>query len=270
MIVSWKKTTVNNLMMISLLFTLFTSLVFFSVSTIPAGGDMTACRAIAAMNQFLFLATFTWTNALAIDITYTIYSFGSKSKAKLRYIGYLLYALGLPLLLTLITFGLHEEQANLNLSRTVYRENYLCFLNDSTVIYSLFLAPMYFLIFINIILCIACILRVTRKIEIASNDKDRTKKNVITCIKLSTCLGLGWVLLYVSLVFEEVWPIVLAFIELQGVFIVTANMIGWDCIKKIKSATERSATSRPTASTELRTVNSAQPSPAILKKQLKH
>ena len=261
MLVSWKETTTSQLMMISLLITLGLSLVVFFLSVIMAGEDRTACWVIAAVNQFLFLATFTWTNSLAIDVTYTIFSFVSNSMSKARFVAYFFYSFGFPLLLTLITFLLHEVQEDLELSRTVYRENYLCFLNDGTIIYWLFLAPICVLVFVNIVLCIVCMVRVTRKLEIASNDRDRAKKNAITCIKLSVCLGLGWILLYVSLVVEEFWPVVLKFIELQGVLVVTANIIGWDCVKKITtlaqstfaSATRTENTGQSTGSEPART-----------------
>lgn len=256
-------------MMLSLLVTQFISLTLFAIASVPAGKDGHACIVLASLDQLFFLATLTWTNAIAIDITYSIHKLALQSNSKKRFVAYLCYSFGVPLLLTLIPPVLHVEHEKVSLERPVYRNQYLCFLDDAVVIYSLFLAPVCILISLNVILCVACLLRVTRGVDISSNDKDRTKKNIITCIKLSVCLGIGWIFLFPALIFDGLWPVVLVFVELQGVLLVTANLIGWDCIRKLRSksqsflSTPRIAGVRSAHSTELASLQSAKPLPAV-------
>lgn len=232
-----KKKHLPQLMHISLLTTLFASLVCYCFATVSAGKGLIGCQVVAAMYQFFFLSTMCWTNALAITVTHTIYSFTTSRGSRKGYIGYTLYALGLPLFITLVTYGLavEEDNPNLNLQSTVYRDNNFCFLRNSIVLYALFLGPIYLIIIVNFILCVACMIRVSHSYKIGSNDKDRKKKNIITCIKLSTCLGLGWSLLFFTQAFPKLRPALGVFVEVQGLLIVSAEFLRWKCVSRIQS-----------------------------------
>ena len=68
-----------------------------------------------------------------------------------------------------------------------------------------------------------------------SPNRCRVKKNILTCLKVSIFLGLGWVLVFPALYFKEVWPIMQVVIELQGFFIVIAQHISWKCVQTVRS-----------------------------------
>lgn len=255
-----KKKNIAVLIQLSLLFTLFGSLLCYSLATIPAGKNNIGCQLLAAMYQFLFLSSMFWVNTLAISIIRTLFSLKSVSSASKRiYIFYSVYAFGVPLIITLITYVLSQEQENIDsFTRPVYREKFICFLQESIVIYALFLAPVYLLIAVNVVLCIACMVIVNRSAVMGSNDKARAKKNAVTCIKLCISLGLGWSLLFVYLVVPGIWPVMQVFVELQGLLIVLSYIITWKCVCGIRTSVSEHYSSKEAQSkaTELTSIHS--------------
>ena len=233
MITGWKTMKTPELMMLSLLISLFGVLITFSVANLPSG---IGCRVLAAMQQFLFLSSLFWSSAIGINITHSIFTIRSVSTTRKKYFFYCIYSLGVPLLLVLITYGLsvaHQDNPDFK----VYRETF-CFLQQSEVIYGLFLVPIYLLVGSNLILCILCMVRVQRSMSIASNDKDRWKKNVITCIKLSITFGISWLLLFIFTASPDTVELEImmqVFIEIQGVLVVFANVLSWKCLNKVQT-----------------------------------
>lgn len=236
MFVHWKDIRLADSMMISSLIALLGSLLCYCLATVPAGSNPIGCRAVAALYQFFFLSTLAWTNARAIDVTHTVYHFTLAAKSKKNCMCHALYAIGLPLILTIITYILSEKEESIAaFNRHVYREKYICFLNEVIVIYSLFLGPTYLIILVNIALCIAVMVRVTTSLSIGSSDKHRAKRNAISCIKLSLCFGSGWILLFGAISIPTLWPVLQVFVEMQGVLVVSANVVNWGCIRKCSS-----------------------------------
>lgn len=231
-----KTIALPELLHLSLLITLFFSLLCYCLATVPAGNDLIGCKILAAINQFFFLSFTFWKNSLAISITRTVFIFTNSRTSKKEYTWYAVYALGVPLLLVLITYGLSVEEENIAaFTSPVYRTEFLCFLQESIVLYSLFLSPMYFLITVNIILCIVSMRKIIKTGGLArKNDKTRAYRNAVTCIKLSVSLGLGWPLLLLYVFDTSLWPIAQAFVELQGVFVVLSYLIRWKCLTNIK------------------------------------
>ena len=232
-ITGWKTMKTPELMMLSLLISLFGALITFSVANLPSG---IGCRVLAAMQQFLFLSSLFWSSAIGINITLTIFALRSVSTTRKKYFPYCIYSLGVPLLLVLITYGLsvaHQDNPDFK----VYRKTF-CFLQQSEVLYGLFLVPIYLVVGSNLILCILCMVRVQRSMSIASNDKDRWKKNVITCIKLSITFGISWLLLFIFTASPDTVELEImmqVFIEIQGVLIVFANVLSWKCLNKVQT-----------------------------------
>ena len=230
-----KRMKTPELMMLSLLITLFGALVAFSIANIPTG---LGCRVLTAMIQFLFLSVLFWSSAIGINITYTIYRMRPVSSSFKKYLRCCVYTQGIPLLLVLITFGLSEAYKD-DSDFKVYREGQFCFIQQEEVIYGLFLGPVYFAVLSNISLCVACIIKVQKSMGVAAHDKNRWKKNVITCFKLSATLGVSWIfLLFITAfpyngVLADIFQIV---IELQGVLVVAANVLSWKCFTKAQTS----------------------------------
>lgn len=219
---------------------------------------------MAAIYQYSFLSSMFWTNSLAICLTRTLFSLRSVTLAtKKSYVAYTVYSFGAPLLITLLTLYLSFENTHGELfARPVYRQKYICFLEETIVIYAFFLCPIYAIVTINIALCIAVMVRVTRRGGIASSDKNRVHKKVITCFKLSASLGFGWILFFVYAILPEVWPVMQAFVELQGVFVVSAHMLKWKCVSAMRTRLSVMGSTRGT--TDMTTANSSHKRPVSI------
>ena len=222
-------------LMISLLISLFGALICFAFVTTPSGRDMVGCKVLAALTQFFFLSSLTWSNSMAISIVRKVHTLQRSSKSNTPFILYSLYSFGLPFICTVVTFILSKLQIQA-FTENVYEVEVICFLGETIIIYSLFLAPAYILIITNFIIGITLMVKVSRSGRIgASQDKNRLKKNIITCFKVSACLGFSWAWLFVTTFYEDLFPVMQVFIELQGLLIVVANLLSWKCLNSVKS-----------------------------------
>jgi len=248
-----KKKTLNlpEIMMICLLLSLFMAILCFILITVPAGRDRIGCQALAALVQYFFLASSMWSNAMAFNITKTLYamSLSASRRSKLKF--YVPYAMGCPLacVLVAVTLSRYEIKA---FNHPVYREVLFCFLHEKITLYATFLIPIYAAIAVNVILGVIAIARVAQSGGSTTFDKHRRRKNLITGIKLSLCLGLGWVFLFIATATgKDGWYLYMQiFVELQGVLVVLANLLSWNCIISAKTWTESRLTSSMTNSTE--------------------
>lgn len=261
LIMRWKESSLSNRMTLTLLFPLFGALLCYLLVFIMDTEGIN-CIILASCTQFLFLSTLTWTNAMAINITRVVYSSYLIDKSKRLFKFYALYAFGLPLLLVIVTVTLSVADL---FERPVYQRRGVCFISEPTVIYSLFLGPIYLCITSNIILCVISIIRISRSKITTSNDVDRVKRNIVACIKLSICLGAGWIILFLAYWWDPLWQVVQLFVELQGVLIVVGNIINWKCCQAISKPCRRSSmttdfdlsTRRESTSTILSTITTA-------------
>ena len=221
--------------MIALLSSLFGALLCFAFLFVPAGQDIAGCKAVAALVQFFFLATLTWSNSMAISIIRKLYTLEMTSDSKKQFIFYSLYSFGFPFACTIITFILSTFHIS-TFEDEVYQTESNCFLAEKIVISVLFLVPAYLLIISNFIIGIVVMVRVARSGRIgASQDKNKLKKNAITCFKVSACLGIGWILLLITIYDSSFNTVMQIFIELQGLLIVISNIIGWNCLTTVRS-----------------------------------
>jgi len=153
----------------------------------------------------------------------------------------------------MITYILSVSQ--LSLSKDIYSDAGVCFLGDTTIQLALYLVPIYILIVANCIIGIVVMVKIFHTSTAAlKQDKVRLKKNIITCFKVSICLGLGWILLFAATASNDdlVWLIMQIFIETQGVLIAGANLISWNCVTSIKTWSKSKMTashSKATSST---------------------
>lgn len=222
----------DDLIMISFLGTLLCSLVTFLLAilqVIPAGEDnKTACIVLASILQFLFLSTMCWISALAFKTTRLVYSITLVKKSRKGYWFYALYAFGLPLLFTLLTFGISWIDGI-----KVYRDPPACFLADMSILVGLFLAPIYLSVLANLVLCFASISRIMKTTNLRTSDADRMKRNILAALKLSVLLGAGWVLLFLGFIHPNLWILFQVYFEAQGILITAANFTSWSCVRKL-------------------------------------
>lgn len=237
-------------MMLALLSSLFGALLCFAFVTTPAGGNALACKSLAGLTQFLFLSSLAWSNAMAISIAKSLTSMHIRNDSVKSFILFSLYALGLPLFCTLATLTLSEIKSY-KFYNEVYETDVICFMGDFVTLIVFFLAPAYILILLNFCIGVFVMMKVMRSGDIgAHRDKNRMKKHVITCFKVSACLGLSWIFLLVATFEDSLWPAMQVSVELQGVILVIANSISWKCLSKFKSWTVQSLENK--RKTELR------------------
>ncbi|XP_067949030.1 probable G-protein coupled receptor Mth-like 1 [Watersipora subatra] len=224
-------------MMVVLLSCLFAALSCFAFITTPAGKDLIGCRVLAALTQFFFLASLTWSNSMAISLVKATYSMSLYKISQSAIVIYTLYSFGIPFLCTLITFLLSVIDVK-SFTEGVYETKSICFLREAVVVYSLFLVPAYIIIVANIIAALIVMTRVLRSKQVGfSRDVNRTKKQLITCFKISIFLGVGWILIFIATFVHELWQAMQVFVELQGVFITAFNILDLKCINSIKKRT---------------------------------
>jgi len=234
-----RKLHLPDVMMICLLLLLFMAILCFILITVPVGRNRIGCEALAALVQYFFLASCLWGNAWAFKITKTLYSLSLDHVRLSSLKFYALYAMGCPLVFVLVGVVLSKFKITA-FTHPVYREELICFLHEKITLYVTFLIPMYASIIVNVTLAIISIVRVVRSGDSIAVGKNRKRKNVITVIKLSLCLGVGWVFLFIATATGDAgWYLYMQiFVELQGVLVVLANLLGWNCLTSVKSWTQ--------------------------------
>jgi len=222
--------------MICLLLSLFMAILCFILITVPAGRDRIRCQALAALVQYFFLASSMWSNAMAFNIRKTLYamSLSASRRSKLKF--YVPYAMGCPLVCVLVAVTLSRCEIKA-FDHPVHREVFVCFLHEKITLYATFL--IYAAIAVYVILGVIAIARGAQSGGLTTFDKHRRQKNVITGIKLSLCLGLGWAFLFIAKITEDIdwYTYMQIFVELQGVLVVLANLLSWNCIISAKTWT---------------------------------
>ncbi|XP_067948532.1 uncharacterized protein [Watersipora subatra] len=236
-------------MMIALLISLFGALLCFSFIKTPAATDPFSCRVVAALNQFFFLASHTWSNSIAISVLKSIRTVSLHKQSKSQLPLYALYSFGFPFICVLTTYFLSISGIR-TFTESVYETEALCFLGEAVIMYCLFLVPIYILIICNFAIGFVIMVKVRKSGNVrSSQNSNRSKRNMITCIKVSCSLGLGWILLFIADFHDGLWIIMQAFIELQGVLIVACNLVGWNCLNNLKRRFKQksSSTTKPSS-----------------------
>ncbi|XP_067949541.1 uncharacterized protein [Watersipora subatra] len=259
-----KRLTTADKMMMVLLGSLFGALICFAFITTPPANDLIGCQLLAALTQFFFLSSLTWSSSMAISIVRTLHTFLLHRQSRLEFLCYTIYSFGLPLACTSITYILSTADIQ-TFTKRVYETEVLCFIGETIVLYALFLAPVYLLLLLNFVLGAIAIVKVSKSGNVGSSrDKNRVKKQIISSFKLSVSLGLGWVLLFFVTLYDKLqsrnssvlWKTMQAFVELQGVLIVLSTLIGWKCLQsaakrlKPRTSTSQSDSTKVTSATE--------------------
>ncbi|XP_067949616.1 uncharacterized protein [Watersipora subatra] len=226
--------TIADKMMVGLLVSIFGASISFAFIVTPSPDDVIGCSLVGYLTQFFFLASLTWSNSLTISILKTLHTLSVHRESKWQMLFYTLYSFGFPLLCVIITYILSRTDIEA-FEDGVLDSEFLCFIGEIIVLYALFLGPAYALMLFNIIAGIIIMAKVTKSGNIGSSkDKNRFIRKAVSCLKISLLLGLGWILLPLAIAFDPVWSAVQVYVELQGVFIVIGNLIGWSCLRKLK------------------------------------
>lgn len=235
------KKTLTSYFIVSSLMTLLAALISYCLVGQASPGEV-SCMIIASLNQYFMLCTHTWTNALAVWMIRGITRVKLVDQSVTSYIYYALYAWLAPLVLVILAYVLNVAEVD---GLHPIFSSYVCFIEHGWVRLLLFTGPIFLLVLINLILCIVAIIKVLQSdSKITTSDKLRTKRKIITIVKLQVIFGLHWFLLYFTWIVgvhaKVLWQILGVLISLQGTFVVLSQLIQLDlCIKKVQSSVQR-------------------------------
>ena len=237
----YRTARLTELLMLCFLISLLCALLFYAIGVVSSiGGQIhvIACEAIAAMLQFFFLSTMTWISIFAYSITHAVFANKLISSDCKKFKFYVVYGLGAPSALTLVAVMLSQIS---QFGIQVYQHGPDCFLENQYVRLATFLIPIYMMITSNVIMTILCVQKIVRSGSIQSSERDRKIKKTITILKLTICLGSGYILLFFAYMGTDqtLWTVFKIFVEIQGVLVVCANIINLKCLKSIPTHNKR-------------------------------
>ena len=230
------KKTLTSYFVVSSLCTLVAALLCYCFINMAAPRSV-SCMAIALLTQYLMLCIHSWTNALAVwvfrGITKVVIVADNSGKL---YFYYALYAWLAPLVFVVVATVLHF--AKVPLFYPVFSP-YICFLNSGWIRLVLFTGPIFLLIVVDLILGIAASIKVsTSGQRLATQDKRRTTRNIVTILKLKIIFGFHWFLMFFTWIEGDtqriLWKILGILISLQGVLVIVSQLINVD--KMVKTA----------------------------------
>ena len=188
---------VPGLIVMCLISSLFGALLLFLVSVFVEGNEKSlnhsACAALAACQHYLFLAAFFWTNVMAFDVAGMLNATLSSSKNKRKFIWYSLYAWGCPLLFTIagLVATAYTESDKVKIEPAFGRKT--CWINTKLGLLVYFLAPIFLILFVNIILYIVSIAAIVRAARQTKMVNPGLKERFYLALKLIVVMGLPWI-----------------------------------------------------------------------------
>ena len=108
------------------------------------------------------------------------------------------------------------------------------------------------MIAVNVIVAVLSMVQVNQSGDAKTFHKHYREKSLITGIKLSLCLELGWVFLFMTTVSEQMslYSYMQIFVAPQSVLVILGNLLIWKRVNGFKSWTESCVCSlRPRSST---------------------
>lgn len=246
------------------------ALVSFSLINVIQS-ETTACHVIAGLSQYFFLAVQTWTNALAIWMFIGLSRIALVAQqGRSTFLKYSLYAWLLPLMFVAAAVVLHYVQYP---PLTPVFSAHICFMAGGWVRLALFTGPIYVLVFVNLIMCIATVTVILRSgRDISRSEKQRRLKSMIIIVKLQATYGIHWVLLYLAEIAgpqqRALWEILTVFVALQGVLVMSVQTLSLDNCRKFTGTvstvirtTSMTLSSRASAKIELASSRSSSNGP---------
>lgn len=231
--------------------TMFSAILLFMV----LGGrvhDETLCGSVAIVLHFLWLSVFLWVNTLSFDVSRALSGDGSNvavsdcGKSK-RLTAYMLYALGIPMLIicaTLTKGFLSNPGSGVG---GAYGSRRLCWIRDDLAVYA-FYCPVGLTLCINLILFVRSVrgIHTVSKLSKAAAIKSDNPGNAFLFVKLSLVMGLSWLLFYLlGIITNQVVRLLCSTVNsFQGVFVFlvfVCNKRVWRNYRKLFRRRERSA-----------------------------
>jgi hypothetical protein len=257
--------TLPGIMLMNLCAILFVAQLLF-VAVIGHISHRLACQVAAMVMHYVWLATFFWMNAIAINLTLTfagrmtaIVSSGNLRRKLLKYSA---YAYGFPAIVVIICGSLDKfGDIPIGYGPDLNEEGACWFTKELGLVYT-FILPIALLIGTNAVLFTVtsvAIARAKRLGEKAKNGARGSKLEFVLYFKLSLLMGFTWIFGFVGTFTDNavIWYFFIILNTLQGVFIGLAfacnkRIFGmWRGVSTVSSAASfsRSSISRATTQT---------------------
>ncbi|XP_064631809.1 uncharacterized protein LOC135490322 [Lineus longissimus] len=229
--------TLPGLMLMNLCATLFVAQLLF-ITAVGHISHKLACQIMAMIIHYLWLATFFWMNAIALNLTMT-FAGGTKSalsrNSRTKVLKYSAYAYGAPAVIV-ITCAFLDKLGNVPIGYGpgIDEEGVCWFTKEQGLIYA-FILPVALLIGLNGILFIITIVAIVKAKKLGKKAKagtcKGTKLEFVIYLKLSLLMGFTWIFGFVGTFTDNtvIWYLFIVFNTLQGVFIGVA----FACNKRI-------------------------------------
>ena len=234
-----RRTVTGNFTLCSL-FTLSCGLI--SYCFIMTTHSHVSCRLIASASHYFLLAVHSWTNAISVWIVKGLMAVQvTRSRGWRTYCKYSASAWVAPLPFVSLAYVLNwVEWKPLY---PVFADNF-CFIADGWLRFAISTGPIYTLIAVNLVLCtIAMKLVIKTGTAIPRNMKEKTKRKVITVIKLQIVFGFYWILLpftEINTPHVHVLQAVLStFFTRQGVIVVIGQFLNVKNVKKVQNEAQK-------------------------------
>ena len=178
------------------------------------------CQLIATLSQYLFTSIHMWVNAGTIRLYRKTKIKQKKSTQSLwrPFLQYILYVQGIALIPVVFAQILHSNQGNM--FYPVFNEN-LCFIEFGWTNLLTLTGPMYIIIFLNIILFLAIVIKMNCDSIASQEERDFVICHLITIVKLQIVFSLPWLMLpFAELEVQDewvLWEVIKVLIALQGV-----------------------------------------------------
>ena len=230
-----QRKTLTSKYVVSSLISLIPALVSFCLTN-TFTNKSTACMAIATITQYFMISVHSWTCALALWMVRGLTQLRLVQDTGPKvYLKYALFAWLSPI--PFIAASLLLDKYPYDPLYPVYSK-YFCFIADGRIRVVVFTGPIYLIILINVLLCIVAITKVMKSgKKVSQADKRRTKKKIMTIVKLQVVFGLHWVLIFFTEIkgphVPYIWAVLNTLVTLQGVIVVLTRIIDIDSFTKM-------------------------------------
>lgn len=193
--------------LINISMSLFVALLFFLISSfgsIAAGSKL--CVAMATIQHFAFLASFCWTNIMALDVTWMLRATLQTSSKRKKLIGYTVCAWLVPI--AIVSAAIITESLSTDLSPrdsfSPYYGTTSCWFNGMRGLLVFFLLPVAIMILVNVVMYVLAVVAIVEAAKQTKMVNPNLKERLFLAIKLIVVMGLPWIFSFVVVMTNSV------------------------------------------------------------------
>ena len=203
----------------------------------PVDANTTACKIIGIVTQWAWLSAFSWMSICSFHTWFVFSKYGVgklkfESDKKRMFLLYTCLGYGLPTLVVIACVAL-----NFLCKSCSFRYGELtCFISNPTMVAIGFAGPILVSILVNILLFAATVCNIQKVQTLNTNESTLNRSNVAIYVKLSSLMGLTWIIGFIAEVIQLswFWYVFTVVNGLQGVFLFVSYVCNERTVKYIK------------------------------------